>query len=114
MAYTEQYEVDFAVSITPKIKQLQSKKDELEPRILTYIHENNLENQIFELPNYEYKVKQYTYKSVDGLTYKYIHKTLSEYFQSKGLLQFEEESSECISLLKNNRGCVEKKVLKKK
>jgi len=80
-----------------KIKELKSKKNTLESDILSHIENNDLKNNIFNLPSYSSKLQYNNVKSYETMTNKYLTEKFTKYFNDPV------KAIELLEFLKNER-----------
>jgi len=80
-----------------KIKTIKSDKTSLEVDILSHIENNNLKNNVFNLPSYSSKLQYNSNKSYETMTNKYLLDNFIKYFKD------ENKAKELLEFLKNNR-----------
>ena len=90
-----------------KLKVLRSEKNSFEGEIISYIENNSLQDNIFNLPSYSSKVQYNTNKSYETMSYKFLEDKFTKYFNDSG------KASELLEFLKNERKCEHKISLKR-
>ena len=90
-----------------KIKTIKSDKISLEVDILSHIENNNLKNNVFNLPSYSSKLQYNSNKSYENMTNKFLLDNFTKYFKD------ENKSKELLEFLKNNRKYENKVSLKR-
>ena len=80
-----------------KIKNLRSEKNSFEGEILLYIENNNLQDNIFNLPSYSSKVQYNTNKSYETISYKFLEDKLNKFFNDS------DKASELLEFIKSER-----------
>ena len=80
-----------------KIKTIKSDKTSLEVDILSHIENNNLKNNVFNLPSYSSKLQYNSNKSYETMTNKFLLDNFTKYFKD------ENKAKELLEFLKNNR-----------
>ena len=90
-----------------KIKSIKSEKSSLEVDILSHIENNDLKNNIFNLPSYSSKVQYNTNKSYETMSYKFLEDRFTKYFNDPA------KANELLEFLKSERKCENKISLKR-
>ena len=90
-----------------KIKSIKSDKISLEVDILSHIENNNLKNNVFNLPSYSSKLQYNSNKSYETMTNKFLLDNFTKYFNN------EDKAKELLEFLKNNRKYENKASLKR-
>ena len=90
-----------------KIKTIKSDKTSLEVDILSHIENNNLKNNVFNLPSYSSKLQYNSNKSYETMTNKFLLDNFTKYFKD------ENKAKELLEFLKNNRKYENKVSLKR-
>lgn len=90
-----------------KMKTLKSEKNSLEVDILSHIENNNLQENIFNLPAYSSKLKYNKNKSYETMTNKYLIDKFTKYFND------EDKALHLFNFLKEERSSSSKCYLKR-
>ena len=90
-----------------KIKSIKSDKSSLEVDILSHIENNDLKNNVFNLPSYSSKLQYNSNKSYETMTNKYLLDNFTKYFND------ENKAKELLEFLKSNRKFEPKITLKR-
>jgi len=90
-----------------KIKSLKTEKNTLETNILSHIENNNLQNNIFNLPAFSSKLQYNSNKSYETMTNKFLKDKFTKYFNNS------EKAIELLEFLKNERKSENKVCLKR-
>ena len=90
-----------------KLKSLKSEKNSLEVDILSHIENNNLQQNIFNLPSYSSKLKYNKNKSYETMTNKYLIDKFTKYFND------EDKALHLFNFLKEERSLTSKCCLKR-
>ena len=91
-----------------KLKSLKSEKNSLEVDILSHIENNNLQQNIFNLPSYSSKLKYNKNKSYETMTNKFLIDKFTKYFNNDPI-----KAKELLDFLKDERSCENKVGLKR-
>ena len=90
-----------------KMKNLKSEKNSLEVDILSHIENNNLQENIFNLPSYSSKLKYNKNKSYETMTNKFLIDKFNKYFND------EDKAIHLFNFLKEERSLTSKCYLKR-
>ena len=90
-----------------KFKILKSEKNSLEANILSHIENNNLQENIFNLPAYSSKLKYNKNKSYETMTNKFLIDKFTKYFND------EDKAVHLFNFLKEERSLTSKCYLKR-
>ena len=90
-----------------KLKKLRSEKNTFESEIITFIENNDLKDNIFNLPSYSSKVQYNTNKSYETMSYKFVEDKFEKYFNNS------DKAIELLEFLKSERKCENKISLKR-
>ena len=90
-----------------KIKNIKSDKTSLEVDILSHIENNNLKNNVFNLPSYSSELQYNSNKSYETMINKFLLDNFTKYFKD------ENKAKELLEFLKNNRKYENKVSLKR-
>ena len=90
-----------------KIKSIKSEKSSLEVDILSHIENNDLKNNILNLPSYSSKLQYNSNKSYETMTNKFLLENFTKYFND------ESKAKDLLEFLKNNRKFENKVSLKR-
>ena len=90
-----------------KMKTLKSEKNSLEVDILSHIENNNLQENIFNLPAYSSKLKYNKNKSYETMTNKFLIDKFTKYFND------EDKAIHLFNFLKEERSLTSKCYLKR-
>jgi len=90
-----------------KIKSIKSDKSSLEVDILSHIENNDLKNNVFNLPSYSSKLQYNSNKSYETMINKYLLDNFTKYFND------ENKAKELLEFLKSNRKFEPKITLKR-
>jgi len=90
-----------------KMKTLKSEKNSLEVDILSHIENNNLQENIFNLPSYSSKLKYNKNKSYGTMTNKFLIDKFTKYFND------EDKAIHLFNFLKEERSLTSKCYLKR-
>ena len=90
-----------------KMKTLKSEKNSLEVDILSHIENNNLQNNIFNLPSYSTKLQYNKNKSYETMTNKFLIDKFTKYFND------EDKAIQLFNFLKEERSSSSKCYLKR-
>jgi len=90
-----------------KMKTLKSEKNSLEVDILSHIENNNLQENIFNLPSYSSKLKYNKNKSNETMTNKFLIDKFTKYFND------EDKAIHLFNFLKEERSLTSKCYLKR-
>ena len=90
-----------------KIKSLKTEKNTLETNILSHIENNNLQNNIFNLPAFSSKLQYNSNKSYETMTNKFLKDKFTKFFNDG------EKAIELLEFLKNERKSENKVCLKR-
>tara|TARA_B110000858_G_C17599202_1_gene379290 strand:- start:14 stop:358 length:345 start_codon:yes stop_codon:yes gene_type:complete len=90
-----------------KLKSLKSEKNSLEVDILSHIENNNLQQNIFNLPSYSSKLKYNKNKSYETMTNKFLIDKFNKYFND------EDKAIHLFNFLKDERSLTSKCYLKR-
>ena len=90
-----------------KLKKLRSEKNTFESEIITFIENNDLKDNIFNLPSYSSKVQYNTNKSYETMSYKFLEDKFEKYFNNS------DKAIELLEFLKSERKCENKISLKR-
>ena len=90
-----------------KMKTLKSEKNSLEVNILSHIENNNLQENIFNLPSYSSKLKYNKNKSYETMTNKFLIDKFTKYFND------EDKAIHLFNFLKEERSLTSKCYLKR-
>ena len=90
-----------------KIKSLKEKRNSFETEILLHIENNNLQDNIFNLPSYSSKIQYNKNKSYENMTNKFLTDKFTKYFND------ENKAKELLEFLKSERSCDNKVSLKR-
>jgi len=90
-----------------KMKTLKSEKNSLEVDILSHIENNNLQENIFNLPSYSSKLKYNKNKSYETMTNKFLIDKFTKYFND------EDKAIHLFNFLKEERSLTSKCYLKR-
>ena len=104
--------VDYDNQIRAKneeIKQIRSKKDNLEVSIVHYIHDNKLQDNIFNISSMETQLQMNTTSVKETISYKFLETTFLKYFDND-----KEKAKDLMDFIKNNRSSSDKVSLKRK
>ena len=91
-----------------KIKSLKEKRNSFETEILMHIENNNLQDNIFNLPSYSSKIQYNKNKSYETMTNKYLIDKFTKYFNNDPI-----KAKELLDFLKDERSCENKVGLKR-
>ena len=90
-----------------KLKTLKSEKNSLEVDILSHIENNNLQENIFNLPAYSSKLKYNKNKSYETMTNKFLIDKFTKYFNDG------DKAIHLFNFLKGERSLISKCCLKR-
>ena len=90
-----------------KIKSIKSEKNSLEINILSHIENNNLKDNIFNLPSYSSRLQYNSNKSYETMTNKFLLEKFTKYFNNS------DKAKELLEYLKNERSFTNKCCLKR-
>jgi hypothetical protein len=90
-----------------KLKKLRSEKNTFESEIITFIENNDLKENVFNLPSYSSKVQYNTNKSYETMSYKFLEDKFTKYFNDSN------KAYELLEFLKSERKCENKISLKR-
>jgi len=104
--------VDYDNQIKTKneeIKQIRSKKDEIEGSIVEFIQGNNLHDNVFNISSMNTQLQMNTTTIKETISYKFLENTLLKYFDNDC-----DKSNDLMTFIKNNRTSSDKVSLKRK
>ena len=90
-----------------KIKSLKEKRNSFESEILIHIENNNLQDNIFNLPSYSSKIQYNKNKSYETMTNKYLIDKFTKYFNDT------DKAVHLFNFLKEERSLTSKCYLKR-
>jgi hypothetical protein len=92
-----------------EIKQIRSKKDNLEVSIVHYIHENDLKDSVFNISSMDTQLQMNTTTVKETISYKFLETTFLKYFDGD-----KEKTKDLMDFIKNSRTSSDKVSLKRK
>ena len=91
-----------------EVKNIRSKKDDLEKNIVSYINENNLQESIFNVSSMDTKLQYHKSSVKESITLKFLENSLLKYFDNEF-----DKTNALMDFIKNNRSCSDKISLKR-
>ena len=104
--------VDYDNQIKTKneeIKQIRSKKDDIEGSIVEFIQGNNLQDNVFNISSMDTQLQMNTTSVKETMSYKFLETTLLNYFNND-----QDKANDLMTFIKNNRSSSDKVSLKRK
>ena len=92
-----------------EIKQIRSKKDNLEGSIVEFIQGNNLQDNVFNISSMDTQLQMNTTSVKETMSYKFLETTLLNYFNND-----QDKTNDLMAFIKNNRSSSDKVSLKRK
>lgn len=90
-----------------KVKSLRSEKNTFEGEIISYIENNDLKDNIFNLPSFSSKVHYNSNKTYETMSNKFLLDKFTKYFNDS------ERANDLLEFLKSERKCENKISLKR-
>ena len=91
-----------------EVKNLRSKKEDLEKNIVSYINDNNLQESIFNVSSMDTKLQYHKSSVKESITLKFLENTLLNYFDNDL-----NKTNSLMDFIKNNRNSSDKVSLKR-
>jgi len=91
-----------------EVKNIKSKKENLEKNIVSYINENNLQESIFNISSMDTKLQYHKTSVKESITLKFLENTLLKYFDNDL-----NKTNALMDFIKNNRNSSDKYALKR-
>ena len=92
-----------------EIKQIRSKKDNLEGSIVEFIQGNNLQDNVFNISSMDTQLQMNTTSVKETMSYKFLETTLLNYFNND-----QDKANDLMTFIKNHRSSSDKVSLKRK